>query len=282
MYCPKCGKENADDSRFCVSCGTPFTDSGHQARSESFDDVNRTIPNRGFMDFSEEKRVNKNFAIASLLLGVANIVIVLVGMFISGRTLLTGQILGSTAVFFGTLVLSVIVGILVMVFQTLVIYQWSQSLNGNIKNTQNMLLNLLNTKSDNRVIADIHTMTTEMQNLRLEPWAFWVYLGLYFIALFVPSPGDFWVNILGFVFLAVYLQMVFTLSKKLQDIKARFYSFYGRGSMSNLHRIKSRNIGIFILLTIVTFGIYWWYLLIVMSGEINDFLDIDQQARKNL
>ncbi len=277
MFCPKCGKENLNDAKFCINCGSTLAeDSGiSQERAKSFRES-------AFLDFSEEKRVNKNFAIAALLLGIVNIALIWIGSFYAISTLATGNILAGAATGVGVMLFSVVIGILVMVFQALVIFQWSQTLNGNIKNTQTMLQRMQSEKSDQRSLADIQIMNTEISNMRLEPWAFWVYLGLYFIQLFVPATAVFVLGILGFIFLAVYLQMVFSLSKKLQDIKAKFYAFYSQGNMRNLHHIKSRNIGIFILLNIITFGIYWWYLLIVMSGEINAFLDTDQQIRKNL
>ncbi len=277
MFCAKCGKENQNDAKFCISCGSTLVED-----SGSFQERTGSFRESAFLDFSEEKRVSKNFAIAALLLGIVNIVLIWVGSFYAISTLATGNILAGAAAGAGILFFSVVIGILVMVFQALVIFQWSQTLNGNIKNTQTILQRMQSVKSDQRSLADIQIMNTEISNMRLEPWAFWVYLGLYFIQLFVPATAVFVLGILGFIFLAVYLQMVFSLSKKLQDIKAKFYAFYSQGNMRNLHQIKSRNIGIFILLTIITFGIYWWYLLIVMSGEINAFLDTDQQIRKNL
>lgn len=33
MFCRKCGSENPEDSRFCESCGTPFSASSSQRTS---------------------------------------------------------------------------------------------------------------------------------------------------------------------------------------------------------------------------------------------------------
>ncbi|MCD6103632.1 MAG: DUF4234 domain-containing protein, partial [Thermotogaceae bacterium] len=86
-------------------------------------------------------------------------------------------------------------------------------------------------------------------------------------------------SLLAIIFLAIYLQSVFTVSKRLEEIKNTMYSVMGISTLQ-MQNIKSRNIGLFILFVIITLGIYWLYLLIKLSSEINNYLDTDQRLRQ--
>jgi len=84
------------------------------------------------------------------------------------------------------------------------------------------------------------------------------------------------------VFLGVYLQKTFSTANSLQEYKERFYTGYQSAMLSSVRKMKNRNIFLTVLFIIITLGIYWWYLLIAFSREINEFLDLDQRLRSSL
>ncbi|RKX52138.1 MAG: hypothetical protein DRP30_06695, partial [Thermotoga sp.] len=90
-------------------------------------------------------------------------------------------------------------------------------------------------------------------------------------------------GIIGFVFFAIYIQSVFSASNQLQDVKTKMYNALSKGEMLvNLKLIKSRNVGLVILLSIITLGIYAYYLLVALSKEINSFVEQDKELRNKL
>ncbi len=125
---------------------------------------------------------------------------------------------------------------------------------------------------------NLSVLEGHLSTLNLNIWAYWVYLVFYVISFLIPV-ASFVFSILAIVFLSVYLQSVFSVSKRLEEIKNAMYPLLGI-SFPMMSYIKQRNVGIFILLTIVTLGIYWWYLLIKLSDEINQYIDADQKIRQ--
>jgi len=67
------------------------------------------------------------------------------------------------------------------------------------------------------------------------------------------------------------------VSNELLTIKSQFYSFYLKDHYHEglEYIIPYRNILMFFLLSVLTVGIYWYYLLFKLSIEINLFLDYD-------
>lgn len=89
-------------------------------------------------------------------------------------------------------------------------------------------------------------------------------------------------NIIGFVFLGIYLQQTFKTAALLQEYKDRFYSVYQNAMTTPVRKMKNRNVFLTVLFIIITLGIYWWYLLIAFSKEINEFLELDRRLRSSL
>ncbi|HOJ87803.1 MAG TPA: DUF4234 domain-containing protein [Pseudothermotoga sp.] len=233
-----------------------------------------------------EKKVDKTLAILavvfSLLAGLVSAIglwSVMVGIFEGfidgwrGYGYGTGRIFGG---FFITLI-SGLLGILAGIFTLIVLNQWSGVLNENIQNTK-VLLSYLKQKVESEKQMNLSVLEGHLSTLNLNIWAYWVYLVFYVISFLIPV-ASFVFSILAIVFLSVYLQSVFSVSKRLEEIKNAMYPLLGI-SFPMMSYIKQRNVGIFILLTIVTLGIYWWYLLIKLSDEINQYIDADQKIRQ--
>jgi hypothetical protein len=230
-----------------------------------------------------ERKVNTAFAIVAIvpsvvagLAGIVGTAHMLEGMvegFFSDYEFGYGQMFGGmvAAIFAG------IFGILAAVFTLIVLNQWSSALTDNIQNTKT-LLTYLKQKGDSEKQTNLVVLEGHLSGLQLYTWAYWVYLIFYVLALFT-GVASFVFSILAIIFLAVYLQSVFTVSKRLEEIKNIMYPLLGVETPM-LTYIKSRNIGVFILLVIVTLGIYWWYLLIKLSSEINQYIDADQRLRQ--
>ena len=49
-----------------------------------------------------------------------------------------------------------------------------------------------------------------------------------------------------------------------------------------VYRIPSRNIITFIILSVITLSIYWLYLLVKLSSEINNYVKSDEKMRKEI
>jgi hypothetical protein len=271
MYCSQCGKQNEVGARFCVQCGASL---GETRKAEKTEFPRKNVIK---MDFTVENRVNVNLAIAALLIGILGVVF----SFIGNVTAFSSAILGIwQGVIAGGLTyrLSLLTNITVMVLQTIVIFQWSNTLNANIENTRISLSTLI---SENPGNSDFSEMEYRISSLKLEPWTFWVYFVFYFLGTVTTHYGWF-LNLIGFVFLGIYLQKTFTTATRLQDYKERFYTVYRPSSLYFVRHMKTRNIFVTVLLIIITLGIYWWYILIAFSKEINAFLDTDKKIRNSM
>ena len=91
-------------------------------------------------------------------------------------------------------------------------------------------------------------------------------------------------SVMSFVFLAYYLSQIFKVSVELINIKSQFYSFYLKEDYHEglEYIIAYRNIIMFFVFSVLTLGIYWYYLLFKLSTEINLFLDYDEKLKKKL
>jgi hypothetical protein len=271
MYCSQCGKQNEVDARFCVQCGASLGEI-RQAKKTEYPGKNAIR-----MDFTVENRVNVNLAIAALLIGILGAVFSFIGSVAAFSSAILGIWQGVVA---GGLTyrLSLLTNITVMVLQTIVIFQWSNALNTNIENTRLSLNALIKENPGN---SDFSEMEYRIRSLKLEPWTFWVYFVFYFLGTVTTHYG--WLlNLFGFVFLGIYLQKTFTTATRLQDYKESFYTVYRSSSRYLVRHMKSRNIFVTVLLIIITLGIYWWYILIAFSKEINVFLDTDKKIRDSM
>jgi hypothetical protein len=205
--------------------------------------------------FIKEKFVNKEIAIIAVVLGIIGIFTMFIGI-------------------------GFIFQIISSILSFIVLYQWSQAVKTNIQNTQIILDHIRENIQDDSKKNAIVALEARLKTIEIYDWAFWVYLICAIIGYI--NWYVFFINLIGFVFLAIYLQNLFQACKKVQEAKNKVYQYVSSKLILNGEIIKDRNIGMFILLSIVTIGIYWYYILIKMSDEINEFLQWDIEARERV
>jgi hypothetical protein len=205
--------------------------------------------------FIKEKFVNKEMSIIAVVLGI-------IGIF----TMITG--------------IGFIFQIISSILTFIVLYQWSQAIKTNIQNTQMILGHIRENIQDDSKKNAIIALESRLKTIEIYDWAFWVYLICSIIGYI--NWYTFFINLIGFIFLAIYLQNLFRACKNLQEAKNKVYQYVSSKFILSGEIIKDRNIGMFILLAIVTIGIYWYYILIKMSYEINEFLQWDIDARERV
>ncbi|RKX39213.1 MAG: hypothetical protein DRP20_01350 [Thermotogae bacterium] len=234
---------------------------------------------------TNEKKINIGFAVISVILNLISWVVGIGTTFSAMRSFWWGQTADSqyfmhegVVMLTGGVIAQAIIGIVAAIFMLIVLNQWNQSLTENIKNTKIMINYVKESTDDKQKLLSLSTVEVHLESLDLRSWAYWLYVGFYVISLFIPVMAVIF-SLLAIIFLAIYLQSVFTVSKRLEEIKNTMYSVMGISTLQ-MQNIKSRNIGLFILFVIITLGIYWLYLLIKLSSEINNYLDTDQRLRQ--
>jgi hypothetical protein len=69
-------------------------------------------------------------------------------------------------------------------------------------------------------------------------------------------------------------------------MKDKIYSYLkgakGYNSESYIFRIPQRSVALVIILSVITLGIYWAYILIKLSMEINEYVASDEKVRPEL
>ncbi len=253
------------------------------------------------MFIQNEKYVSKGLAVSSIVLLILSLIMI----FIAGAFVLTSldynvivndfQQYGNFSgwrifdyVDINQIIVSVIIlvvaglfALLSQIFQIIIVYQWSRALNTNIENTRYTFHELKEKMSDKSKIEAFDIVDMRFSRNKVQVWAYWVYFVMLLVSYF--SFGMYsWAALIGVIFLAIYIQSVFSIAKYLQEAKTQLYNFLGKNYLFNNRFIKDRNVGLFILFIIITFGIYWLYLIIKLSAEINDYLSWDIQTRESL
>ena len=232
------------------------------------------------VSFLDERKVSVGLAVSSIVLGIIAIVSWIAGVGYIVSTIMEGGIEDYES-YIGAMAFAAIFGIIAGIFQFIVMNQWASALKVNKDNTK-IVLDYLNIKSqDMEEKFDISLIRNRIESVDIKTWAFWLYLTFYILNFLLPVYGI--LGILGFIFFAIYLQSIFSASNQLQDVKTKMYNALSKGEMLvNLNLIKRRNVGLVILLSIITLGIYIYYLLIALSKEINSFVDRDKELRDRL
>ena len=224
------------------------------------------------VNFLNEKKASSGMAVGAIVMGIIAVI-----AWIAGAAAMAQGMYGSAI---GIIATGGILGFIAAIFQLIVMRQWSLALEVNKDNTK-IVLDYLNMKAqDLEEKFDISLIRNKIESIDIKTWAFWLYLVFYILNFLIPI-GIF--GIIGLVFFAIYLQSIFTASKQLQEVKTTMYNVLSKGDMLvNLKLIKPRNIGLVILLSIVTLGIYALYLLVALTKEINAFIDQDTELRGRL
>ncbi|MEN3202782.1 MAG: DUF4234 domain-containing protein [Atribacterota bacterium] len=226
--------------------------------------------------FLEEDRVSMPLAILAVVFVILAVIFVIAGLVAAAQL--------QPAAAGGSIALVAVFGILGAIFQLLVLYQWAQAINRNIANTRDVFLNLKDRLED-PLRGEIGFFANRTEEFTVQTWPFWLYLVFYIIGLFTGMYAIVF-NILAFIFLAVYLALIFRSTGKLSDLKDKLYQYledkHGVRLGGRVFRIPRRNIVLFIVLSIVTFAIYWLYLLVKLSSEINHYLSTDETLRREV
>lgn len=209
------------------------------------------------LKFIKEGQVNEVVAVFIIVFGILSIILFLV------------PIVGG--------MLYAISGIL----QLWLMFQWVETLNTNIDNSLNILECMSDARDGLFKSVTISDYTAKLKRSKIEMFWFWVYVLLYIFG-GVSRRYAIYINLGAFVFLGVFLQMVFNSERNMQNAKNHFYSVLLPGRYRFMNQIRRRNFLAVILLSIITIGIYWYYLLIKHSSEINAFIKVDQENRGQL
>jgi len=209
------------------------------------------------LEFVKEKEVNEVVAFFIIALGILSIILFLVP--------LVGGLLFA------------ITGIL----QVWLMYQWMETLNTNIDNSLNILQYMDDSEKGFFKSVTVSDYITKLKKSKIDMFWFWVYV-LFYIFGGISRKYAIYLNLASFIFLGIFLQMVFNSEKNMQMAKNHFYSILLPAKYRFMNQIKRRNFLLVMLLTVITIGIYWYYLLIKHSNEINAFIAADQENRRHL
>ena len=232
------------------------------------------------IDLTVEKKVNVGLAIAGILLSIVGSIITassmsaIMGGFMMEEDMMPALIGGSI----GLMVAGSVLGLISTIFILIVYHQWASVLNTNIANTINIFEYLKQKDPDKAPEYD--TFLKSLKGIRVPGWPYWLFfIFLLFYWFLFRVPGAFVFPILSVIFFLIHLHNVFFVADKLQELKSKAYLEFGN-LPQGIQAIKTRNVLLVLLLTIVTFGIYWIYLIIKLSSEINSFIDVDKMARQ--
>jgi hypothetical protein len=180
-------------------------------------------------------------------------------------------------------ILGFLVSLTCFIFQSICNFQWAGCLNRNITETNKTLTQLIKTSKDEDAIYDFNWMKEKLDALRIQLWPFFAYIGTSILGTIFSNAAMF-LSIVSFIFLAWYLSLIFKVCTELINIKSQFYSFYLKSNYTEglEYTILYRNIVMFFFFSIMTLGIYWYYLLFKLTTEINFFLEKDEKFRKML
>jgi len=234
--------------------------------------------------FLQENRVS----VASAILAVVFIIITPIVSVIGGITAVsqytTGDVVSGVTTSGGTIVLAVVMGIISAILQAVVLYQWGSVINNNIKNTKHIFTHAKDQLQD-PLRGEIGFFVNRLEDFMVQSWPFYVYLVMYIVAQFVGW-YSFLLYLIGFVFLAIYLSNIFKATGKVSEMKDKIYSYLkgakGLSSESFIFRIPQRSVALVIILSVITLGIYWAYLLIKLSTEINEYISSDEKIRPEM
>ncbi len=228
------------------------------------------------VDLTVEKKVNVGLAVFGVILS-------LVGSIITASSVSTmpidfmekGVPMEMIYQNMGLMVFGSILGLVATSFLLIVYHQWSSVLNMNIANTINIFEYLKQKDPDKAPEYD--TFLKSLRSIKVPSWPYWLFFAFMMLYWFFPYLVIF--PILSIVFFLIHLHNVFAVADKLQELKGRAYREFGN-LPQGISAIKTRNVLIVLLLTIVTLGIYWIYLIIKLSSEINSFVEVDKMARQ--
>jgi len=228
------------------------------------------------VDLTVEKKVNVGLAVFGVILSLVGSLIAASSMgMMSADFMERGMPMEMSYENIGLVVFGSILGLVATIFLLIVYHQWSSVLNTNVTNTINIFEYLKQKDPDKAPEYD--AFLKSLRNIKVPSWPYWLFFISMLLYWFLPYIVIF--PILSIVFFLIHLHNVFAVADKLQELKGKAYREFGN-LPQGINIIKTRNVLIVLLLTIVTLGIYWIYLIIKLSSEINSFIEVDKVARQ--
>jgi len=233
----------------------------------------------------EEKAPSKGMAWSVIALGILAFIVSLIGGFAVSRGVMTAhtpaEAMGAVAGGGSILIVGGVIGFIAGVLQIVVLYSWNKAITTNIDNTK-MIFQLAHDKvEDSEKKENLNAFLLKVSRLEVSTWAFWAYIILYIIGMFMGMGFKTVLNILAFIFLAIYLQSIFSVSSELSKAKNTVYTYFME-KPALIPEVKKRNIILVIVLSVITFTIYWLYLLVKLTDEIREFVLTDQTVRRSV
>jgi uncharacterized membrane protein len=234
--------------------------------------------------FLQENRVSVISAVLAVIFIILTPIVSIIGGFAAVSEVTTGDVATGAVAAGGTVVIAVVFALISAILQAVVLYQWGNVINNNIKNTKHIFTHAKDQLQD-PLRGEIGFFVNRLEDFLVQAWPFYIYLVLYIIAQFVGW-YSFLLYLIGFVFLAIYLSNIFKATSKVSDMKDKIYSYLkgakGYNSESYIFRIPQRSVALVIILSVITLGIYWAYILIKLSMEINEYVASDEKVRPEL
>ncbi|PLV56649.1 hypothetical protein AS006_03325 [Thermotoga sp. SG1] len=199
------------------------------------------------------RRVNMNLVWIGVIFSIAStfLLVKYYGEILSGKQ---GHVFALAALF-----LSIVSSLSLFV----VYRQWAILLNENTLNTKKLA----------------ESYGIDLKGIPLVPnWTYFAFVLFWFLSFLFPEVWLF--SLLQVVFFVTFLHFLFEAARHLQEEKARLYRTLFDVEFRPI--IKERNVLSVLLLTLITLGVYWLYLIVELSKEINEFLDADERTMKNL
>ena len=228
------------------------------------------------IDLTVEKKVNVGLAVFGVILSLVGSLVAASSMgMMSADFMERGMPMEMSYENIGLVVFGSILGLVATIFLLIVYHQWSSVLNTNVTNTIN-IFEYLKQKDPDKA-PEYEAFLKSLRNIKVPSWPYWLFFISMLLYWFLPYIVIF--PILSIVFFLIHLHNVFAVADKLQELKGKAYREFGN-LPQGINIIKTRNVLIVLLLTIVTLGIYWIYLIIKLSSEINSFIEVDKVARQ--
>lgn len=158
-----------------------------------------------------------------------------------------------------------------------ILKQWTGLIKTNITNTIKTI-SIINSGNKVKGITSIK-FENRLSKMNIDFRVVYFFLAGYVASLFSSLPGLL-ILALALVFLHIFLVNIFKIITELESMKTKIYPYLLETLYpDDIYRVPRRNVFGIIVLSFLTLGIYWYYILLVMGTEINEFIEVDSNLR---
>jgi len=226
------------------------------------------------LDLTVEKKVNIGFAVFGVILSFVGSIITAISMGMMETSFMDMPV-EMIHEGMGLIVIGSVLGLIATILLLVVYHQWSSVLNMNVENTIN-IFEYLKQKDPDKVF-EYDKFLKSLKNMKIPNWPYWLFF--IFMVLYWFFPSLVILPVLSIIFFLVHLHNIFSVADRLQELKGKAYMEFG-DLPKDVKTIETRNVLMVLLFTLITLGIYWVYLIIKLSSEINTFVEKDKIARQ--